>query len=610
MSFSVGLGTEGGILYLVPYLSIPFYNPQNDVMNKNSLLFSHTAQDENDSIIRGLFPEPDPDGPVILSRGGSSGKGWKKVLLGATGTGRYLSYRTYDIKDATWFTSEVSEPIICLSIRWGCGSNMRLSADHPSCYIDNTRNFLFWQGNCAVEQQLEAGEHAHLDIFIRPDNLSHLKRYPIINQLIEQTDMPPNGNLIELNIIQDERLDTLMYEVVKEIDKYPPTVERFNYLCDSLLLFAIGENVTIVPPENTAAQSLPKEPKKYIPKPSEKEKLDILNRMDRHTLLMQYRNLYEKVVDRQKLKELEISINGVIKEQATKLWGEKKSLLTGMYLGAAKLFAITHDKKESTPEEKTLLRKAIVKASDLSFALEKPSPVEMAFYMEWSKCFSAPQQLDGQQLIDLLSMVLPNNNIDFTVDSTRRGQNLLAEQLKEAFGLKSMTDIMRVKAEDKPKEIADLYKKLTEHCIDTLELDDKTGVKRSDVVRELDSAYEFNDFISLLHLEIEQLCIQPGYVEKQDDERLRWLIVALMSAEQECEDFFEDINVNPDYAELRLFHALGNNMTKYKKEVQKQVDRSKIEGITLTNELEKVVLNNSRTLVLGLAQFILQYKRS
>lgn len=579
-------------------------------MDNKSLLFTYTAKDEAESNMFFLLPPPMLEEPAALSWSANKGKGWQKEMLDVTGLGRHLSYRNCNIQAPTVFTSKVSEPVISLSLRWGSEGSMKFSSEPTNTKIDGTRHFLFWQGDRPVEQELQVGEHIQLDILIKPENLIHLKGNPQIDKLLEQSAAHPHGNIGELVIAESEELGKMAYEIVKEIDTTKPTVQRLHYLCDSLLLFALGEDIIICPPEKeSGTNNVSKKSVSYRPKPGEQAILDGLNNLDRPILLAKYRKLFNTVTEKKKLKETEIELDKKLKRHSAKLWGVEKDILAGMYFGFANYFAIYHDHVKTSQKNKALFKKVVVKGCDLSFAMKKPNPVDLAFYMKWSQEDSPSiQPLDSQQVSEFLSILLPNNNIDFTKDQSRRGQNLLMEQVKEAFGLLPMSDVMGIKPEDKPKEIVDLYNRLTEYCVDMLELDEKSGVKRSDIVREVDSAYELDDYISLLQIEIEFLCTTDGYLEKQDDERLKWLIVALKCTEKEYNDFFKQTKTDPNYKELRLFHKLDNNINKFKAEVRKQIGQSLNSGVELGSEFKKVAADRRPEKVLEFAKFMLEHE--
>jgi len=580
-------------------------------MNNSALFITHLAESEKESPMRILFSEPQLHEQAILFKSGNSGKGWQNMHLGAIGIGRYLSYRIYDIKETTLFTTKVSEPVICLSIRWGDGSNIRLSTEHPNHIIDVARNFLFWQGCCKVEQELLIGKHAHVDIFFKSECLANLSHHPIINQLLEQAATLPNGNIGQFEIAESEQLEAIIMKVIEEIELYKITAERFAYLCDSLLLLAIGEDITITPPENEIKKerNLSERQFFYKPKAAEQKMLDEVKNMDRATLLMKYHHLFNIVAEKQKLQEIEIELHKTVKKHAIKIWGNEKEALAYLYLGASGIFEAEYDKGTTSEEEKLLIKKAIVKACDLSFELKDPTLQDMVYYMRWSENDPKIGELDELQIKNFMNVLIPNNTIDFNTDPSHRGNTLLLEQIKEAFGIRPMSDIMGIEPKDKPKEIVELHKRLTNHCVDTLELNSETGVKRSDIIRELDSAYEYDDLVRLLQIEIEQLCDELGYVERQDEEKLKWLIVALKRTDQECDEFLAELKMARKYYDLQLFHSLGNNLAKFKKEIRNQANKTYESGLALAGEIRKVISGNGEPkYILELAQYILKYE--
>jgi hypothetical protein len=578
--------------------------------NNKPLVFTHRAKDEKEPILTFWFPEPMPESAVTVSRSSDDGIGWQRQCLEATGIGRYLSYRTYDLHEAVSFTSKVSEPAISLSIRWGEGISIRFLNQQPCYKANGDRHFLYWQGDVIVEQELAPGHHVQLDVFFRPRNLSHLKNFTKIAGLLEQSATCPFGDIDALFVADSDELQTMVYAVVKEINEKKTSVERFHDLCDSLLLFALGETISITPVQNKSeAAAPPNKPVSYKPRPEEQTMLDNLKNRDKSTLLAEFYELFNTVNKKQQQKEKEIELNTMVKEQAAKLWGDEKALLAGLYFGSAKYLAMYHDDKKNTSEDRLLLKKAVVKACDLSFALEKPHVVALAFYMKW-KIEGQPtfQPLDSQQLKELLTTMLPHKIMQFTSDTSRRGKNLFMEQFKEATGFTSSFSDMRASTGDKPKEIVELHKKLTEHCIETVELNLSDGITRSDILREIDSAYELNDFVSLLQIEIEQLCIRHRYVKQQDEERLKWFIIALRHLEKEYDHFFVQLKTDPVYEDLQLYHTLDDSLRKFKAEIRQKLDRSRIKGFELSAELKKVVSGQNTEQTLKFAAFMLEHE--
>ncbi|MDR2275351.1 MAG: hypothetical protein LBF27_30870 [Sphingobacterium sp.] len=573
-------------------------------MDNKSLLLTHIAHNEHPSSFSFIFPEPKPDKQVLVIKGGNNGQGWETNTIAATGIGRYVSYRTYDIKETTKFTSEVSEPVICLAYRYGAGCSIAFSAEHPSYPIDREKNFLFWQGDGTVEQEVQVGKHAHFDFFVRPECLVHLNNRPIIKELIEQSFLYPRGNIGQLDIAFSQRFERLMFDIIEELDKNTPTAERFSYLCDCLLLTAIGENITPTPPPKKVTPDTPKGPISYSPKPREQQMLNALANMNRDVLLMKYRHQYKTTTEKEKQRDMEIELDITVKNHSMKLWAMEKEILAGLYFHIAELFALEYENELMTADDRALLKKAVVKTCDLSFELHPPSISKLDFYGRWSEKVSMFQQIGDKSVQDFLSALLPDNTLSFTKRKDQRGKNLLIEQVREAFGIRPMSYFTGETPEDKPKEIVQLHTRLMEHCVDTLELDNEDGVTRSDIVRELDSAYQLNDLIALLQIEIEQLCPQDGYLEQQDDERLKWLIVALQHTEQDCDEFFKEIVTSTDYYHLRLFHSLGNNMREFKKAVRKDVAYVQQKGLKLADSMKKVIANPIRSEILELAEVL------
>lgn len=220
------------------------------------------------------------------------------------------------------------------------------------------------------------------------------------------------------------------------------------------------------------------------------------------------------------------------------------------------------------------MKQAIVSSCESAFKLRSPDMKEMDFYVEWSgrPYVSAPMGAD--MMTDLLSLLLPPDAPKLTpVDGTPRSGNLFMEQIREAFGFKSMSEIKGETAKDKPKEVVELYQRLMDHFCDTLSFGKEGDILRSDIVRELDGAYQQNDLLTLLQIEAENLCADMDYVGRQDDDKLRWLIVASRFDRNYYRETLQEMEESPAYHDLQRFHRLGDDMEKFRRHLKRNLKK-------------------------------------
>lgn len=110
---------------------------------------------------------------------------------------------------------------------------------------------------------------------------------------------------------------------------------------------------------------------------------------------------------------------------------------------------------------------------------------------------------------------------------------------------------------------------------DLLSLDfGKEGeILRSDIVRELDAAYQENDLLTLLQIEAENLAGDPDYIGGQEDNRLRWLIVALRFDRDDYKEMLQEMEESPAYHDLQRFHRLGDDMEKFRRQQKRNLKK-------------------------------------
>lgn len=578
-------------------------------MKKNMLKLTHRSIRKQVPSLSFNFPEPTTGGKVMVARKKDNGEGWTVDSLEVIGIGWLLSYRQYAIDERETFISQVSESVICLSIRWGNGGDIGYRDGEDNSIIEQRKNYLFWQGDRQMEENLLSGEHIYLDLFVRPECLAHLDEHSVIRNLLNQSDKKPFGEIEGIEIYVDERIDDYISDLLTEIANSVPDVERFSCLCEHLLMKCLGE-YHLAPPV-----ALPQEVKKsdgiqvsYQPNAAEKKMLLKLDKMDRAALLMKFDELLQMTSTKKKEQKQEIKLNETLKSLSFRLVSESKTRLAHFYINLAQLMELEYNKETFTSNEQEILKKAICETCILSFELVPATPELLVFYAKWSNDSPLMRPIEKDQMIDILSRLMPSKNFDFTKDDSERGRKLLAEQIKETFGFKPMSYFTGEKMGEKPQEIAELYNRLMDKCAETLELTKDAGIRRSDIVRELDSAYEANDLITLLQIEIEQFTQEPNYIEKQDAEHLKWLVVALLFLDQDCETFSKELRESSIYSDLQLFHELGDSMPKFKREIKRQANELDRIGILLAEELKAYFGSAVKGEIFKIANYILNKK--
>lgn len=86
---------------------------------------------------------------------------------------------------------------------------------------------------------------------------------------------------------------------------------------------------------------------------------------------------------------------------------------------------------------------------------------------------------------------------------------------------------------NKPQVLVELYHKLMQNLSDELTITDEGEIKKSDIIRILDHAYDSNDPIQLLLIEIEYFSHDVNYVKMQGEDKIRYWIIALEDRSKE-----------------------------------------------------------------------------
>lgn len=589
-------------------------------MEKSALSIYHGQKGKPGPPIVFYFPEPELQDRISLTKESDAGKGWQTASMGAVGIGRYFSYRQYKISEPTTFVSEPSEAVVCLRMHVGGGSFFGYGGKSPSVSLDFRDNRLFWQGDRKTENKLMLDEHTLVELYFRPECLAHLVGIPVVGDIIDLSLAEPFGPMDQYVFVASGELDSFLLEFLDEIDYKRPTVERFHYLCDCLILMCLGETVDVLPPKGTAVaeevdgtEHAPKTvevPNGYVVSPSEREILSALEGLGRQELLRKFWKLHRKVQKLENKWTSEDKLSRDIEKTVARVQQRQKDRLAIIYMKMARFLAARHSMEMLTQNQRTLVKRAVIRACKRAFDNRLPSLSEAEFYAKWSGRPYISQSFGMDAFADLLSMFLPPEAPGFSgVDNTSKGKMLFDEKIRENFGFRHMSDLTGKTAEDKPKEVVELYKYLMGHFSETLTLRDDSGLERSDVVRMLDNAYEYDDLLGMLQIEISYLADKPGYVDRQDDERVRWFILALEFNLDYFEEMLEELHESPGYADLQLFNRLGQDMKRFKKALAERTSSFGETTDKLAKELRSVSADPTVENTIALAKMILIPKR-
>jgi len=189
--------------------------------------------------------------------------------------------------------------------------------------------------------QLERGELACVDLFVRPENIGELSHHPAIKSLISPLAYPDEDHQLPETEI-DGQLTDLAQSIFDEIKLNCPTAERFTQLCDTLLRLFLGEEVEVEPAP--PRDDCPWEQSSYEPNAAERIMLDALHGLDQKDLLVKVKTLYKENAARSRLRKTEESRNNLAKKYAEIAWAFSRENLADLYLSAAYYIAAEYEK--------------------------------------------------------------------------------------------------------------------------------------------------------------------------------------------------------------------------------------------------------------------------
>lgn len=549
------------------------------------------------------LPEPQLDEDVIIEKKVKSGEGWSSSTLIATGIGRVLKHTQYNISKPTTFISEPTEGVVCLHIYVGNGASIGYQGEKTRLELNNGDSHSFWQGKQITESRLSADDDHHtvLKLYLRPECISHLSDRTEIMNIIDQALIEKNGPLDQLKGIYSHEFDMFLFEMMDELFNKKTSVERFHYLCDCLLLLYLGEQIEVEPRKGIEEDE--SESDKYSQTECEycqreEEILSELENIDRTDLLNEIKKLQKKKQKLEKKIEKQANLDDKLHKIGAKLLRPIIKKVRADYMSAAYLFAEWY-RKDLSEENKKILERGIIHTCDKAFLLIEPNLEELVFLKIWCKKDHNSVYLKELEVKDVMSKLADPEYVE------SGDREKIIDQMRQSIGLKSIEELSKEEAKDKPKEVVELYQKLMEHYSDTLVLGEDGEIKRSKIVRELDVSYFNNDLLTLRDIELESLALDANYVAQQEDERLRRFVASLREIVESLKLILEDFKVDPEFKDLQDYHRLGGDMEKFRRSLKKSYKKFNPlkDGISLILKdieefpLEKKVLNLAQGIV-------------
>ncbi|WON95065.1 hypothetical protein [Sphingobacterium sp. UGAL515B_05] len=191
--------------------------------------------------------------------------------------------------------------------------------------------------------------------------------------------------------------------------------------------------------------------------------------------------------------------------------------------------------KLSEHEEQTLAQ-AIITVCDQSFELCEPRGDQLEFYTRYTQ---QPYvgDLGMQEFGWILNMFVPDLDLPLEkLDESRESGAILNQYLQDRFDFIPLSHFAQKGEKDKPRKVVELYHTLMQQMTDELTIRETGDIKKSDLIRILDYAYQQNDLIMLLMFEIEHLTGQESYVKSQKFNKISAWVMVL---EEAVEKFYD-----------------------------------------------------------------------
>lgn len=470
-----------------------------------------------------------------------------------------------------------AQPIVTFHIQLSADCLTRfVNEQNQSCY-NELECRLFWQSDLSLAYLLPQTESDYLELYIRPSHfLDMADRYPIFRELAREVTTANQSSLDFVVGNVDQQLGDFIDTVFNEIRYYQVSDLRFTHLCECLLLQSMGISVHVDPLPNDAVKRPYDSAFAHLEDDvfSEEQNnfLKITSRCyNREQLIEKFYEVKQEYLEDKAYRNRISAINRDVKACYDEVMGDSADLLAETYFWMAQQLDEHKNKFSLTEEENQTLTEAIITVCDQAFELCRPNAAQLEFYTGYTRqpYMSA---LGMQEFGQLLNMVIPNMDLPLDkLDDSRESEAILGQYLRDRLGFLPLSHMTEKGEGDKPKKVVELYHTLMHHMTDEFTITDTSDIRKSDLIRILDHAYEQNDVIMLLLSEIEQLTDQEEYVKSQKFNKICAWIIAL---EEVLEYRYNQPKSEQDALTTYLVHvymAEGND----KKAVERKVRETK-----------------------------------
>jgi len=451
-----------------------------------------------------------------------------------------------------------AQPVVTLHVQVSDNSLIRFANRQTQNLYTERQCRLFWQNGNPQEYVIPAAESDHFTLFFRPSYFLHMAdRYPILRKLADQVASSSQDGLDFLVGEVDKSQLNFIDDILREVKNYQVSNERFSYLCECLLLQCMNVPVNVEPrPTGSVKRTFDSafaDLADDIFSEDQRSRLGgIVRYYHRNQLIDKFyefkQEYLELKADRIRHRELEQAIQACYHE----VMGDSADLLAETYFWMAQQL---HEHKKrftlSEHEEQTLAQ-AIITVCDQCFELCEPNGDQLEFYTGYTRR-PFVGDLGMQEFGQILNMFVPDMDLPLEkLDGSRESGAILDQYLQDRLGFKPLSHFTEKGEEDKPPKVVELYHTLMQRMTDEFTITDTCDIKKSDLIRILDHAYQQNDLIMLLLFEIDHMTHQMSYVKSQKFNKISAWVMAL---EEAIENWYDEPYSNK---QEKLFDSLMN----------------------------------------------------
>lgn len=448
------------------------------------------------------------------------------------------------------------------------------------------RSRLFWQNREIVVYELSAGTSKYLDLFFRPDIfLEMADRYPVLRELAMEVKTTTSGSLDFFIGVEDRDINALVADIVNELDREGMDKERFQYASECLVLRCMGVVIPFQPrSESVLKDNLPgseekkntsdsddatynlytEEQQKFLYKLQNFDKTELKN--------MFYAKKLEYFDNKKSTQKYRVLMNK-IKARYFEIMGDTVDILADAYFWMAECLDKYSENYPLNDEEIKIVGEAIVVVSDQSFELRTtPHPSHLALYSKWTK---KPyfKDVGFDDFSRLINMFIPVIGIDMdSLNDSKESQAIFSEHLQDKFGFKPISHFTGEQEKDKPKEVVELYHMLMQNLSDEFTITEDGEIKKSDLIRILDFAYEMDDLVPMLLIEIEHFAKSKRYVNKQSFDKICLWLLAMTEGNKDLVTQDLLVTKEPLYRLMDLYEGSRQKMKAVEKHALKRKD--------------------------------------